>query len=78
MRLDDVYGEWTVLRDRGISKGKDSKPYVWCRCSCGVEKVIGVYALNAKETKRCKECSQKRVSKLYKNTVYYTPWEFRA
>lgn len=49
----EVFGEWTVLRHIAAS--------TWlCRCSCGVEKPVGIGALRRGDSTKCRSCGTSR------------------
>jgi hypothetical protein len=52
MKPGDVKGCWTVISGPHLYK-------MFCRCKCGKEKLVSMYALADGRSRMCRECSDK-------------------
>lgn len=59
------FGRWLVLSYEGTrpqgSEGRGRKPFMKCRCDCGVEQLVGVRELKSGRSRSCR-CLQREVA----------------
>jgi hypothetical protein len=60
MEILDKYHDWTVL-DKTIIR-KKQKPYLKCRCACGLEKEVSLGSMKGGQSHRCSSCAGKRIT----------------
>ena len=70
------FGDWTVVDDTAVKKGKYSHPYLLCVCKCGVKKVVSRQNLRRKSSVKCRTCSNIGIVTTHglTNTLLYQIW----
>lgn len=49
--IGNTYGDWTVLYE--VERDKHNKRQMYCRCKCGVERVVSAYSLTKGSSTGC-------------------------
>jgi hypothetical protein len=70
----DVFDKWTVLRE-GPRSQTGGVRRVWCRCSCGREKLVFVLVLGSGKSSGCQHCASTKHGVTRKGSV---PAEYRS
>lgn len=55
-RIGQVFGQWTVIDTAPYLPTSPTSSRVWCRCSCGRERIVQVTNLTTGLTRRCDRC----------------------